>query len=97
MADIVANTRVRVTATFRNLDGDLADPTTVEWAATHDGVLVDLEDADLDAVEDNPSTGVYTLTLTLTAGKWAFEAQGTGDLVVAGDVTQRVRLSAVDK
>ena len=95
MADIIARTAVRFTATFRDLAGALIDPTSVTWSIRKpDGSLVD----PAPVTTSNPSTGVYHLVYELdTAGRWKVEAQGDGAVVVAGDLVVSVRKSAVDK
>lgn len=94
MADLVVTTRVRLVATFRDEDGQLANPTTVVWSVRKpDGTLVDPA-----PTGTNPSTGIYHLVLTLDApGRWKVEVQGAGAVIVAGDFVVNARLSVVDR
>lgn len=87
----VVTTEVRVTATYTDLAGATANPTSVvciveapDGTTTTPGVT-------------NSAAGVYYSDVTLDqAGRWKVEFQGTGAIVAAGDVTITARASAVD-
>lgn len=74
--------QVRVTATFKDLDGDAVDPTTVTVKYQKPGgsvVTVASESV------TNSATGVYFTDLTIdnSPGVWRYRFEGTGALVAA--------------
>jgi VCBS repeat-containing protein len=78
---------VRLTGTFRDITGTLANPTTVTLTvARPDGT--NPATAPLTSV----STGVYAFDLTLDAeGTWAYRWAGTGAVVAATEGAMYVR------
>lgn len=81
--------QVRLSFTFRNLAGELADPTTVTVKVQD---AAGAETSYSDAVHD--STGRYHKDITITTpggGVWYYRAEGTGALVAAGETSFPVR------
>lgn len=91
ITQLVVTTTVRVTGTFRDLAGALADPTAaVLTVKAPSGDLIT-------PAVTRASLGIYYADVTLDQpGAWAYEWQGTGALVAAGDGTIYARASAVD-
>lgn len=92
MSVYIATTQVRTTATFRNLAGAVANPTTVVCTVkAPDG-------ATSTPSVTNSGTGIYYADVTLNqAGIWSVEWQGTGALIAAGDTALTARESYVDE
>ena len=85
------STTVRVTATFKNLAGTNADPTSVVCTVKDPGGATTTPSVTPGA------TGIYYADITLDeVGTWYVEWQGTGALVVAGDTALTVRSTYVD-
>lgn len=88
MAGYVVNQQVRLTGTFRNLAGALADPTAVT-VKVQDAAGTEVTYAD--AVHD--SLGVYHKDITITkpasggGGTWYYRFEGTGAVIAAGEVS----------
>jgi uncharacterized protein YfaS (alpha-2-macroglobulin family) len=92
VADLIANTRVRLTATVRNRAGVLTDASVAWTVKAPDGTVTE------PPTTEHPSTGLYELEILLDqAGKWKVEAQASGAVEVAGDFVLSVRKSAVDR
>lgn len=87
---------VQVTATFTDLDGDLTTPGAYTFQVQQpDGTEVSYDENDVET--DNPSTGVVTLTFTITAndpGRWYVRARGTAGLKAADEDWFYVKPSA---
>lgn len=92
MTTYLVTTKIRITATFRDLAGTLTNPTTVVCTVKNPaGVLAT-------PIPTNSGTGIYYADVTLDAdGTWTIEWQATGNLIVAGDDWFLVRLSYVDQ
>lgn len=83
--------RVRMRAEFRDVDGFVADPTTVTLAVLRPG---DTESIDVGTAQD--ATGVYHGDHEPdTAGTWTYRFAGTGALVAAEEGTFAVRTRVV--
>lgn len=83
--------RVRLRAEFRDVDGFVADPTTVTLAVLRPG---DSASAAVSTTKD--ATGVYHGDHEPdTAGTWTYRFAGTGDLVAAEEGTFTVRTRVV--
>ena len=78
--------QVKATATFTNLAGVLTTPTTVQFQVEDaDGLETSYTQASPEVA--NPSTGVWTLTFTITTnapGRWYVRTRGTA-VVLAAD------------
>ena len=73
----IGNT-VRITATYRDWDGDPADPVTAKFTI-YSGERATKEEVDLDMVADRVGVGVYRRFYTVTGagpGPLHIEAQG---------------------
>lgn len=84
MARYVVNQELRLTATFRNEAGALADPTTVIFkVADNEGNVTEYESPLQDSV------GVYHQDILLTSGGggWTCRAEGTGSVVGANEMS----------
>lgn len=90
-APYIVTTQVRVTATFRDIAGALANPTAVVCTVKKpDGTTSTPANA-------NAGTGIYTADITLDSpGTWYIEFQGTGAVIAASDEAITVRSSYVD-
>lgn len=77
MSDIVEGSNAYITTTFRNLDGDLADPATVtSLIQAPDGTQTGPAPAHV-------STGVWLTTVPATdSGLWFFNIVGSGPSAV---------------
>lgn len=91
MSVYIVTTQVRLTGTFRDLAGVLANPTAVVCT-------VEAPDGTTSTPSvTNSGTGIYYADVTLSqAGTWKVEWQGTGALIVAGDEVVEARASYVD-
>lgn len=77
------NSTVRADCTFRNIDGDLTDPTTVTV------IVISPTGERTNPSASNPSTGLYHASFTPTkAGEWVVRFEGTGDLVASSPDTR---------
>ncbi len=87
-----SGTRVELTATFTDINGDAIDPVTVTFKyldpATGSGAtLVFGTDPEI----SNPSVGVYKLLLDVASeGMWIWRAEGTDTPQIAEDDTFKV-------
>jgi hypothetical protein len=90
MAEYDIGTAVTLTATFRNDDGALADPTAVTITVKKPSGTTDVYTG---GALTHPSTGVYEVVVTPTeSGNWRWKAVGTGAVTVAEqDVFQVAR------
>lgn len=82
----------RLTATFRDINGQLADPTTVTFRmTTPDGATTEYGyGVDAELVRD--SLGVYRVDWTVTQpGRHHYRWAGDGDVVVAEETSFTVR------
>lgn len=91
MSAYVVTSSVTLTATFTNIAGIPANPTTVVLTVKSPSGVTSTPSV------TNTSTGVYTATFSLTApGRWSYEWQATGAIEVATDGVIDVRSSRVD-
>jgi hypothetical protein len=88
-------TLVRVSWEYRNLDGDLADPTAVEFKWLKPGGTVQTWQVEADEVV-NDAVGKYHADLTIDVkGTWLYKAFGTGAVHVAQEGWFYVKTSAL--
>jgi ribosomal protein L21E len=79
---------VRVTVTFRDLNGAVADPTTVvaKYRRETDAVTTKTYGTDAEVVRD--SLGVYHIDITPSAaGTWHARFAGTGAVIAAAELS----------
>lgn len=77
---------VKLTGTFRDVDGDLANPTTVTLTVLEPDGTTSTPSA------SSSSTGIYTATVTIDqSGTWRYRWEGTGDVVTAEEGSFDVR------
>lgn len=90
--------QVRMTATFKNAAGALADPTTVVFKYRQSGsVAATTLTYGVDGAVVKASVGVYHLDITPAAsGDWHYRAVGTGAVVAAAENSFRVLNSFFD-
>jgi hypothetical protein len=83
--------KVRVTASFYDADGELADPTTVVIKAR------DPSDNEATITNSKSSTGVYVADQVIDeSNRWWFRAVGTGAIEAAAEKPLLIRASAFD-
>lgn len=77
--------QIRLTATFRNETGELADPSLVAFKVIDGEPGAHGEPKQIDYTSPvRVSEGVYEQTITLTcSGTWRYRVEGTGALVAA--------------
>jgi len=81
--------RIKITVTFRNSAGVLADPTSVAIMVKTPAGTESSEPPNKDSV------GIYSHQLTLTqSGKYHYRAKGTGSVVAANEGFFSVTTSA---
>lgn len=81
--------RVRVAISFKNDQGNPADPTTVT------GKYKDPSGNVTTASVSNPTVGEYHFDIDVDeSGEWRYRAEGTGTVVAAGEGRLVVRASA---
>ena len=86
---------VRLTATFTDTGGSYADPTLVTFSVV-DPSGNGSTDTSTGAVVAHPSTGVYTIDVSVDeAGVWQYKVNSTGVVTSAGDSYFRARHSRV--
>lgn len=91
MATYDIGDEVRMTATFTDLDGNNADPTTVTCT------VEDPDGTTSTPTVQNPNVGVYYADISPDqAGKWWFRFDGTGALVAAEEGSFAVRKRQVE-
>lgn len=75
-----------ITATFLDLDGNLADPTTVTFAITNMATGVVVTHVSGSGEVTNPSVGVWKCALGVftVSGRYAVKATGAGALAAVG-------------
>lgn len=78
--------KVRVTASFTNLDGDAADPTTVTVKVQPPGGTITSYVHGTDDEVEKDATGVYHIDLsTDRPGRWRYRWETTGLVEAAED------------
>ena len=83
--------RVRMRAEFRDVDGFVADPTTVTLAVLRPG-----DTASIEVTPTRDAAGIYHGDHEPdTAGTWTYRFAGTGDQVAAEEGTFTVRTRVV--
>jgi hypothetical protein len=88
--------QVQVTATFTNLAGALANPTTLTWQVLQPGGTSTTY-TEVSPEVANTSTGIWTLTFVITAndpGRWHVRSRGTAGVKAADEDWLDVRRSA---
>lgn len=90
MLPLTKGSDLRLSGTFRDINNNLADPTTVVCSVrTPDGVVAEYTPTKL-------STGIYYYDLTLTqSGVYTFRYAGTGALIAASDKNFTVAVSEI--
>lgn len=89
MITYIVKTAIQVSQDFRNLAGDLANPTTVVLTVRSPSGTVTTPSL------TNTSTGVYAGMITFDeAGEWTWWWQADGTIIVAGDGRAYARLDA---
>jgi hypothetical protein len=86
--------RVRCTGTFRDIDGDLADPTAIV-ARVLDPLEIIQTFQGVDVIKD--AVGVYFVDLDVDVpGIWTYRFEGTGVVVAAEETAFYVERSAFE-
>ena len=92
----MAGTAPTITARIRDVDGDLADPTTVAFTvlAPDDTQATYTYGVDAEVVKE--ATGVYSLTTVFAdPGRWVVHVATTGALIVTEELAVAVRAAEV--